>query len=212
MSMILKRIVVGALSTNCYLFGSSETRETVIIDPGGNSDQIINFASELELNPIAVLLTHGHFDHTLKVNKILSHFRVPLMYNEKEYTSRTFTQKKADKWINESDSLSLGEIRLNVLETPGHSPGSLCFYSSDVKEYEGKNIDGVLFSGDLIFRRSIGRSDFQGGNQTLLFSSIREKIMHNPSITDNFLIFPGHMGPTSVGEERKLNMFRQYFI
>ncbi len=114
--------------------------------------------------------------------------------------------------MNEGDFISIGQITLNVLETPGHSPGSLCFYTKDVKEYEGHPIDGIIFSGDLIFRRSIGRSDFGGGNPNLLFSSIKNKIMHNPEITDKFLIFSGHMGATSVGEERQMNMFKNYFL
>ena len=76
----------------------------------------------------------------------------------------------------------------------------------------GKQIDGVIFTGDLIFRRSIGRSDVGGGNQTQLFSSIKNKIMYNPKLTDNFIIFPGHMGTTSIGEERKFNAFKNYFL
>jgi glyoxylase-like metal-dependent hydrolase (beta-lactamase superfamily II) len=101
---------------------------------------------------------------------------------------------------------------LHTLETPGHSPGSLCFYSTDVKEFNGKNVDGILFSGDLIFRGSVGRSDFQGGDQSLLFSSIKNKIMNNKELTDNFIICSGHMGLTTIGEERAHNMFRKYFI
>ncbi|MBA7711922.1 hypothetical protein ES703_120889 [subsurface metagenome] len=73
-------------------------------------------------------------------------------------------------------------------------------------------MDGIIFSGDLIFRRSIGRSDIGGGNSNVLFSSIKNKIMNNPDITDNFLIFAGHMGDTSVGEERQMNMFKNYFL
>jgi glyoxylase-like metal-dependent hydrolase (beta-lactamase superfamily II) len=134
------------------------------------------------------------------------------MYNKKEYDSGIYNQKKADKWLNEGDSIIIGEITLHVLETPGHSPGSLIFYTKDVKEYKGQKIGGIIFSGDLIFRRSIGRSDFGEGNPNLLFSSIKNKIMKNPEIMDNFLIFAGHMGSTSVGEERQLNMFKNYFL
>ncbi len=210
--MILKKLVVGPLGTNSYIFGSSTTKDVVIIDPGGNPESIIKAVEELGGKPIAVLLTHGHFDHTLAVAKIKRSFDIPLMYNKKEYDSGIYSHKKADKWLNEGDSIRVGDITLNVLETPGHSPGSLCFYTKDVKEYEGQNIDGIIFSGDLIFRRSIGRSDIGGGNSNVLFSSIKNKIMNNPDITDNFLIFAGHMGSTSVGEERKMNMFKNYFL
>jgi glyoxylase-like metal-dependent hydrolase (beta-lactamase superfamily II) len=203
---------VGPLSTNSYIFGSKKTKEVAIIDVGGDPDIIIRTIEEMDIYPISVLLTHGHYDHTLKLGKILRRFDIPLMYNKDEFDSGIFTQKQADRWIKEGDSIDLGEITLNVLETPGHSPGALSYYSKDLKEYDGKMIEGVIFTGDLIFRRSIGRSDLRGGNPRLLFSSIKNKIMYNPEISDNFLICPGHMGLTSVGEERKHNMFRDYFI
>lgn len=210
--MILKRLIVGPLGTNTYIFGSSETKEVVIIDVGGEPETIINVIEKLNLKPIYLLLTHGHYDHTLRLGKILRYFEIPLMYSIKEFDSGIFTQKKADKWLNEGDSIQIGELTLNVIETPGHSPGALSYYSKDPKEYEGQKIDGIIFTGDLIFRRSIGRSDLRGGDSRLLFESIKKKIMYNPEINDNFLIFPGHMGITSVGEERKFNMFKDYFL
>ncbi len=142
----------------------------------------------------------------------MRHFQIPLMYSKKEYESGTFTQKEATRWLVEGDIIDVGEIALHTLETPGHSPGSLCFYSSDVKEFNGKKMDGILFSGDLIFRGSIGRSDFPGGNQNLLFASIKNKLMRNKNITDNFIVCSGHMGLTTIGEERAHNMFRKYFL
>jgi len=210
--MIFKKLIVGALGTNCYIFGSNKTKEVVVIDPGGNADAIINSIDELKGKPVAVLLTHGHFDHTTKVGKIMRHFQIPLMYNRKEYDSGTFKQKEANRWLVEGDIINVGEINLLTLETPGHSPGSLCFYSSDVDKFRGNEIGGIVFTGDLLFRGSIGRSDFPGGNQNLLFESIRKKIMHNKGITDNFIVCPGHMDLSTVGEERATNMFRKYFL
>jgi len=210
--MIFKKLVVGPLSTNCYVFGSDITNEIVIIDPGGDSNRIIETIEEFNAKPIALLLTHGHFDHTLKLGKILRYFKVPLMYNKKEFDSKIFTQREADKWLVEEDIIKIGELNLHVLETPGHSPGSLCFYSKDIKTYKESKIDGIIFSGDLIFRRSIGRSDIHGGDPNQLFESIKNKIMYNENFTDNFLIFPGHMGTTSIKDERKMNMFKNYFL
>jgi len=209
--MIFKKLVVGPLATNCYIFGSSETKELVVIDPGGDGNAIIKNIEQVGGKPIAVLLTHGHFDHTTKVGKIMRNFQIPLMYSRKEHESGTF-RKEADRWLVEGDSINIGEINIHALETPGHSPGSLCFYSSDVKEFNGNKIDGLLFSGDLLFRGSIGRSDFQGGDQNLLFASIKNKIMYNNSLTDDFLVCPGHMGLTSIGEERAHNMFKKFFL
>jgi len=210
--MIFKKLIVGALGTNCYIFGSDKTKEVVVIDPGGNAEAIINSIAELKGKPVAVLLTHGHFDHTTKVGKIMRHFQIPLMYNRKGYDSGTFKQKEANRWLVEGDIIKVGEISLLTLETPGHSPGSLCFYSSDVDKFRGNEIGGIVFTGDLLFRGSIGRSDFPGGNQNLLFESIRKKIMRNKGITDNFIVCPGHMDLSTVGEERANNMFRKYFL
>ena len=210
--MIFKKLVVGPLATNCYIFGSQKTSELVVIDPGGNADTIIKNIEDLGGKPVAALLTHGHFDHTTKVGRILRHFQIPLMYSKKEYESGTFTQREADRWLVDGDVINLGELVLHTLETPGHSPGSLCFYSPDALELNGKMFDGILFSGDLIFRGSIGRTDFQGGSQSLLFSSIKNKIMNNKNLTDNFLICSGHMSLTTIGEERASNMFRKFFL
>jgi len=183
---------VGPLGTNSYIFGSNKSKEVVIIDVGGEPETFISVIEEkLHIKPIGLLLTHGHYDHTLKLGKLLRHFNIPLMYNKKEFDSGIYTQKKADRWLSEGDSIKIGEITLNVLETPGHSPGALSYYSKEPKEYDGQKIDGIIFTGDLI---------------------IKNKIMYNPEITDNFLIFPGHMNITSVGEERKLNMFKNYFL
>jgi len=210
--MILKKLIVRPIGTNVYIFGSEEKKQVVIIDPGGEGENIINTVEDLDAQPIAILLTHGHFDHILKVGKIQRHFRIPLMYSKKEYDSGIYTQKKADRWLQEGDSIEINNITLHVLETPGHSPGGLSFYTSDVNRYKGNTIDGVIFTGDLLFRRSIGRSDLRGGDQNQLFSSIRKKIMRNPEITNDFLICPGHMGTTSVGEERQYNYYKNYFL
>ncbi len=208
--MILRKIVVGAFGTNCYIFGTID--EVVIIDPGAEANVIIKTIEELETKPIAVLLTHGHIDHVMAVGKIIRKFEIPLMYSKKEFDLGIYRRKMATKWLEEGDSIKIDNITVHILETPGHSPGALCYYSNDVKELNGQNIDGIIFTGDLIFRRSIGRSDVGGGSQSQLFSSIKNKIMYNPELTDNFIIFPGHMGTTSIGEERKLNNFKNYFL
>ena len=210
--MIFRKLILGPLGTNCYIFGSEKSKEIVIIDPGAQGEEIIKNIKELNAKPIGVLLTHGHFDHTMKVGKILRVFQIPLMFNKKEFDSGIYNQKSADRWLQENDIVEVGELRLHVLETPGHSPGSLCFYSNDVKEFKEYKIDGVIFTGDLLFRRSVGRTDVFGGDQDRLFQSIREKIMHNKNLSDNFIAFPGHMGTTSIGEERNLNMFREFFL
>ena len=175
--MILKKLIVGSFGTNCYIFGSKGV--VVIIDPGGDPDTIIGTIENLDnVKPIAVLVTHGHFDHVMEVGKVIRHFNIPLMFSKKEHDSGIFKNKKADRWLQEGDIIEIGDISLHVLETPGHSPGSLSFYSKDVKEIDGHQIDGLIFTGDLLFRRSIGRADLGGANQSQLFSSIKNKIMY----------------------------------
>jgi len=207
--MILKKLIVGPLGTNCYIFGIEN--EVVIIDPGAEGDTIIREIEALNLTPLYILLTHGHFDHTMQVGKIKRYFKIPLLYNQKEFDFGIYI-KKADNWLKQGDLININNIKLQVLETPGHSPGSLCFYSKDVKEINSNKIDGIIFTGDLIFRRSIGRTDIPGGNSDLLFESIKNKIMYNPDLSDNFLIFPGHMGDTSIREEREFNNFKDFFL
>ena len=208
--MILKKLIVGPLGTNCYIFGIEN--EVVIIDPGAEGDTIIREIEALNLTPLYILLTHGHFDHTMQVGKIKRYFKIPLLYNQKEFDFGIYI-KKADNWLKQGDLITIGKnIKLHVLETPGHSPGSLCFYSKDVKEINNNKIDGIVFTGDLIFRRSVGRTDIPGGNSDLLFESIKSKIMNNPDLSDNFLIFPGHMGDTSIREEREFNNFKDFFL
>ena len=213
--MILKKLVVGSYAVNTYIFGSSNTKEVVIFDPGAEAEKIINTIEKLEAKPIAVLVTHGHGDHTGNVGVISSHFDIPIMFHKARDKSGKYSEGKAKRGLKEGDVINVGEYTLHVLETPGHSPDSLCYYSKDPKEFNGQEIDGIIFSGDLIFCRGIGRSDFGGGNSNQLFSSIKNKIMYNPEITDNFLIFSGHSyygDVSSVGEERTQNPYREYFL
>ena len=211
--MILKKLVVGSYITNSYIFGSSETREVVVIDPGAEGERIINTLEELNVKPIAVLITHGHGDHVNAAGVISSYYDIPIMFYE---NSRRFQANIPQRrGLKESDTINVGEYTLHVLETPGHAPDSLCYYSKDPKEFNGQKIDGIIFTGDLIFCKGIGRSDFGGGDSNQLFSSIKNKIMYNPEITDDFLIFSGHSyygDVTSVGKEKKSSPYKEYFL
>ena len=211
--MILKTLVVGSYIVNTYIFGSSKTKEVVIVDPGAEAEKIISAIDKLEASPISILITHGHGDHIGAAGVVSNYYDIPILFHE---NSRRFSVSSLDRsGLKEGDTINVGEYTLHVLETPGHSLDSLCYYSKDPKEFNGQEIDGIIFTGDLIFCRGIGRSDFGGGNSNQLFSSIKNKIMHNPEITDNFLIFSGHSysgDVTSVGEERKQNPYREYFL
>jgi glyoxylase-like metal-dependent hydrolase (beta-lactamase superfamily II) len=213
--LILKKLVVGSYIVNTYIFGSTNTKEVVIFDPGAEGEKIINTIEKLEAKPIAVLVTHGHMDHVGAAAVVSNYYDIPIMFHESRYNSGRYSTGKANRGLKEGDTINVGEYTLHVLETPGHSLDSLCYYTKDPKEFNGQKIDGIIFTGDLIFCRGIGRSDFGGGDSNQLFSSIKNKIMYNPEITDNFLIFSGHSysgDVTSVGEERIENPYREYFL
>ena len=167
--MIFKKLILSSFGTNCYIIGSSKTKEVFILDPGGEAELIIQTVEDLGAKPIAVILTHGHMDHTGKVANIKRHYKIHLWYAKKEVSQVFSTNKKADKVLNEGDILEAGEISLHVLETPGHSADSICLYAKEEIEIDGRKFDGVIFTGDLIFRRSIGRTDMPGGDQHQLF-------------------------------------------
>ncbi len=209
--MILKKLILTSFGTNCYIIGSSNTKEVFILDPGGEADLIIKTIEELDAKPLAVIFTHGHMDHTSKAGVIKRRYKIPLWYAQKESPQVYSTTKKADRVLHEGDILQAGDISLHVLETPGHSADSICLYTQTKININDRDFDGVIFTGDLLFRRSIGRTDMPGGSQNQLVSNIKNKIMNNSELNDNFLCCPGHMGYTTIGEERNMNMFKQYF-
>jgi hydroxyacylglutathione hydrolase len=188
------------MGTNCYIFGDEKTKEVVIIDAGGEPLAIIRRIENNGYKPIALINTHGHPDHTGGTETIRDHFKVPVMYHPNEQKMIKF---KDVTYIQEPDVIEVGSEKLHVLDSPGHSEGGLLLVS-----YENK----ILFTGDTLFAGSIGRTDFAGGDYSELMNSIRSKIMRNKRITDDFQVFPGHMQETTVGQERRKNMFKQDFL
>ncbi len=118
---------------------------------------------------------------------------------------------RADNWLREEDVLNINGINLHIMETAGHSPGNISLYSKDITLFKNREYDGLVFTGDLIFRRDKGRSDLTGGNEELLCSNIRNKLIYNPKLSEDFLILAGHLGITTIGEEKKYNPFKYKF-
>jgi len=189
--MKVEKVVVGQLSTNCYLVWDEESLEAIIIDPGDDGDYIIRRIGDFNLSPCFILATHGHFDHILGVTELKLALNIPFLIHKNdlfllkraEKTAKFFTGGEEepilppDKFIEKGDKIIFGKESLRVIETPGHTPGSVSFYSP-----------GFLFSGDLIFAEGEGRTDFAYSSKEELQKSIK-KILKLPA---NTLIYPGH--------------------
>lgn len=215
--MEIKTLIVGPLDVGCYIL-SNENNEAIIIDPGGDVDKIAQFLKKNNLQPRYLINTHGHGDH-MGANKTLKeHFPEMKICIHKEdaemltnpfknlsalggFQSKEYLLKSppADITLNEGDRITLGTIVLEVLHTPGHTPGGICLLSRS----EG-NQPNILFSGDSLFQGSIGRTDFPGGNYNALVKSLKEKIL---ILKENTLVLPGHGPTTTIGDEKRNNPY-----
>ncbi|MGN0334441.1 MAG: MBL fold metallo-hydrolase [Lachnospiraceae bacterium] len=202
------RLVVGMVSTNCYFLINEETKETVVVDPGACAGRIMSFVERNELKPVAVLLTHGHFDHIAAVEELREAFAIPVYAcgQEKEMLgdpalnlSIRFTRRpirmSADIYCKEGDLLELAGMEIRVIETPGHSPGGCCYEIAS---------EDILFSGDTLFFAGIGRTDFTGGSHRQLIRSIMEKLFVLP---DQTRVYPGHGEQTTIAYEKENNPY-----
>lgn len=206
------------LETNCVVLWADGNPRCAVVDPGMSSpeglDRLTAFLKEKVLEPEAILLTHGHFDHVWGVARLLELFPVPVymhpadkdimsqitggfrgMENSFQFLRRQF----ATEDLKDGDVLNLAGSAWKVLHTPGHSPGSVCYYAQE---------DNLLLSGDTLFAGSIGRTDLAGGDYDALMQSIREKLLVLPGETD---VIPGHGQPTTLAREGMYNPFLQPF-
>ncbi|SFG54108.1 MBL fold metallo-hydrolase [Oribacterium sp. WCC10] len=218
----ISKYATGMLETNVYFCFDTDTRECVIIDPADNADHIINIIdNELEVQPVVILLTHAHFDHMTAAGEVAKHYGIRIYVNaldsefmadaNRNLSNRftfpvTYSRDDYDTF-NDGDTLELIDREWKVLGTPGHTPGSTCFYIEDGLKYipngaSEEHVCPVLFSGDTLFRGSHGRTDFPGGSQRAISESIREKLLVLPEETS---VFSGHGPQTSIGIEKRYN-------
>ena len=219
MGLRIKAYVVGSIETNCYLVWDDVSTEAMIVDPGAYADQIRRDIEQEGLSLRYIALTHGHCDHIGGVEKFREAFPAALLAAgaaEAELlgdpfmnASFMFFGKKIalspDIAFSEGDELKLGGVSFLVLETPGHTPGGICFYTQETDgELVGEPLSGTVFTGDTLFHFSIGRTDLEGGNFDELKASIHSKLFTLP---DDTLALPGHMGATTIGIEKVGNPY-----
>lgn len=204
-----KQIPLGPLQTNAYVL-YNENKEAVIFDPGGEGEKLNQWLKSEGLNPLAILLTHAHFDHIGAVDEVREFWDIPVYIHKKEkdwlmdpkkngsarYMGINAVKlKKADFLIKEEENLEIGSFHFEVFETPGHSPGSVSYYFSRLD---------IVFSGDVLFAGGIGRTDLPGGNYEVLIASINNKLMKLPEKT---IVGSGHGSLTTIGMEMDSNPF-----
>jgi hydroxyacylglutathione hydrolase len=197
--MFVKMFTVGMLATNCYVVGDKDSGEAVVIDPGFDSEsEAQRILDEVERNGLVIkyiINTHGHPDH-IGGNRILKdRSRAPILIHEAD--ASILSGPPADRKLRDGDSIEVGSVRLKVIHTPGHSPGSIALLSGD-----------YVFSGDTLFAGSIGRYDLPGASLNELVNSLKNKLLTLP---DHVKVCPGHGPVTTIGEERRSNPFLQNF-
>jgi glyoxylase-like metal-dependent hydrolase (beta-lactamase superfamily II) len=208
--MRVTRLVLGPLETNCWVVSDDAGGPAIVIDPAQDLDRIVDEIGEREV--AAVVLTHGHFDHLGAVTALLEATRARLLVHRDDAAGITSaegtggaafgfsaTSPPADRLLADGDVVDAGDLRLDVLHTPGHTPGGICLFGA-----AGEGEAPQLFSGDTLFAGSVGRTDFPGGDGRALALSIAEKLAPLPAET---VVHPGHGPDTTIGRERRLNPF-----
>ena len=203
MKRLIKKIVVGGLETNCYIFADCDNKETALIDPGSDGEGIIN--SEIKKNGLklkCIINTHGHGDHISSNGK----FKVPIyihkldadfLGNSELNLSAAFgfaiKSPPASRFLEDGNIIEVGDFKLRVIHTPGHTPGSISLFT-----------DGVVFTGDTLFMGGVGRTDFPYGSTEQLLNSIKYKLF---TLDERTVIYPGHGPPSTIEKEKRENYF-----
>lgn len=206
--MIHEILPVGMLQCNCSIFGDEQTREAIVIDPGDNIDEILVILARHKLKLKAIVITHAHIDHIGGAAKLKKATGAPVHMNQKDQAlydqmemqanwlgMRPPSTTEIDANVREGDSLSLGATEFQVIETPGHTQGSISVWIPAAKK---------LIAGDTLFRDSIGRTDLPGGDSRQILQSIHDKLLTLP---DEAIVVPGHGANTTIGRERTENPF-----
>lgn len=204
--MIVERIPLGVYSANSYILICEKTREAIIIDIGGEPEEIIKKSKDLNFKINCIILTHGHGDHIAGVPGLLKNIKCPVLIHEKDeemildpdlnlssLMSMDKISIKPDKLLRDNDIIEVGTLKLKVIHTPGHTKGSISLKT-----------ENYILSGDTLFKGSIGRTDLYGGEYNTIIESIKNKLI---VYSDDTIILPGHGPETSVGIEKRTNPY-----
>ena len=204
--LIVKKVVVGSMAENTYIVGCKESGQCILIDPGAQADLILQKVEEAGFTVALIVNTHGHGDHNGAVRQIKERTGAEFRIHQADVRIMAASMSWApmmipdyqippppDGFLSDGDELDVGGVTLRVLETPGRTPGSVCFYG-----------EGTVFTGDTLFKGSIGRFDLDGGNGPQLLASIESRLLTLP---DETVVMPGHGGESTIGDERRNNPF-----
>jgi hydroxyacylglutathione hydrolase len=205
--VLIDRLVLTIAESNCYLVSCERTHQAIVVDPGQDADRILARAAELEVSPQLVVITHAHWDHVNAAGQVAQSSRCPIAMHLADADLLTLvpevTRERTgamgpppptiDRPLTHGDVLRVGDVQLNVLHTPGHTPGSVCLLG-----------EGILFSGDTLMAGWVGRTDRPGGSQAAIRSSLWDQLL---SLPDETLVYAGHLEPTSIGLERRTNPY-----
>ena len=200
--MYIKTLIVGMMEANCYIVGDESTKEVFIVDPGGDYKKIKKIIDADGLRPQAVINTHGHGDHIgadgefglpVWIHRLDAEFLQDPSKNLSGAFGFLLKTKKATRLLEDGDILKIGQHSLEVIHTPGHTPGSICLKG-----------EGVVFTGDTLFCEGVGRTDFVYGSQEDIMRSIKERLL---KLDDDYVVYPGHGPSSTIGNEKTNNPF-----
>lgn len=204
--MIFDTLAVGSYLANCYIVGSETTKEAAIIDPGAEFDRIDKKIIELGVTPKIIILTHAHGDHIGAVGNLVNKYNVKVYIHEDDsdglidskinFSKILFGKNfgiKPDFKLKDGDKISMGDLDFEIIHTPGHTKGGICI-----------KVGNIMMTGDTLFNKSIGRTDFPGGSYDDLINSIHEKIF---KYDEDTIVYPGHGSPTTIKSEKLGNPF-----
>lgn len=198
---------VGMVRTNCYGILNTQTSEMILVDPGDSPETVCSMVEQMEGKPVAIFLTHGHYDHILAVEAVKEKYQIPVYACRQEQELlgdaqmnltamvRQPTSVHPDMWVEDMEEFSVAGFSIQAIHTPGHTQGSVCYYFPEEK---------TLVSGDTLFCGSVGRTDFPTGSGAQIIESLHRLLQMLPEDTD---VLPGHESATTIGYEKRYNPF-----